>query len=248
MTRFVSFPLALAAALALSLTACGGDDKKSGSAASTPAGTTPAPSVTPSAPSGTPGESVTRTAAELTKALLVLSDLPSGFSQEKDEPDDNAKPFSSPSSRCKTLVKYLNATKAPGSKASVTRSFSGSQEGPYIDFGLDSMGTADKVADLRDTYEDAVDSCSKVTLKTEGEGSTSMKVEKISAHPVRHRPVRVPPDRHQRPEARPRVHGRRHRRQRRHRLGRRPGRPRLELDAATEAAVTKAQQVLKAGA
>jgi hypothetical protein len=180
MTRFVSFPLALAAALALSLTACGEDDK-SGSAASTPTGTTPAPSVTPSAPSGTPGEAVTRTAAELTKALLVLSDLPTGFKQEKDEPDDNAKPFSSPSSRCKTLVKYLNATKAPGSKASVSRSFSGSQEGPYIDFGLDSMGTPEKVADLQSTYEDAVDSCSKVTLKTDGEGSTTMKVEKISA-------------------------------------------------------------------
>jgi hypothetical protein len=180
MTRFVSFPLALAAALALSLTACGEDDK-SGSAASTPTGTTPAPSVTPLAPSGTPGEAVTRTAAELTKALLVLSDLPTGFKQEKDEPDDNAKPFSSPSSRCKTLVKYLNATKAPGSKASVSRSFSGSQEGPYIDFGLDSMGTPEKVADLQSTYEDAVDSCSKVTFKTDGEGSTTMKVEKISA-------------------------------------------------------------------
>jgi len=178
MTRFVSSPLALAAALSLSLTACGGDDKESGS---TPAPSTPAPSVTTPAPSGTPGEPVTRTAAELTKALLVLSDLPTGFKQEKDEPDDNAKPFSSPSSRCKTLVKYLNATKAPGSKASVSRSFSGSQEGPYIDFGLDSMGTADKVADLQGTYEDAVDSCSKVTLKTEGVGSTSMKVEKISA-------------------------------------------------------------------
>ena len=245
MTRFVSFPLALAAALALSLTACGGADKKSGSAASTPAGTTPAPSVTPSAPSGTPGESVTRTAAELTKALLVLSDLPTGFTQQKDEPDDNAKPFSSPSSRCKTLIKYLNATKAPGSKASVTRSFSGSQEGPYIDFGLDSMGTADKVADLQGTYEDAVDSCSKVTLKTEGVGSTSMKVEKISAPQFGTGPFAF-------------------------RLTGTSGPKRGleytvattgvndvvvsvgvlagqgELDAATEAAVTKAQQVLKA--
>ena len=54
-------------------------------------------------------------------------------------------------------MKYLNATKAPGSKASVTRSFSGGQEGPYIDFGLDSMGTAEEVADLRDTYADAVE-------------------------------------------------------------------------------------------
>ena len=186
MTRFVPSqltlaPLALATALALSLTACGGDDKKSGPAPSTPAGTTPAPSVTSSTPSETPGEPVTRTAAELTKALLVLSDLPTGFTLEKDAPDDNTKPFSSPSSRCKTLVKYLNAIKAPGSKASVSRSFSGGQEGPYIDFGLDSMGTAEKVADLQGTYEDAADSCSNLTLKAEGEGSTSMKVEKITA-------------------------------------------------------------------
>jgi hypothetical protein len=242
MTRFVSFPLALAAALALSLTACGGDDKKSGSAPSTPAG--PAPSVTPSAPSGT-SEPVTRTTAQLTKALLLLSDLPTGFTLEKDEPDDNAKPFSSPSSRCKTLVKYLNATKAPGAKVSVSRSFSGGQEGPYIDFGLDSMGTAEKVADLQGTYEDAVDSCSKVTLKTEGAGSTSMKVEKITAPQFGTGPFAF-------------------------RLTGTSGPKRGleftaaitgvndvivsvgvlagqgELDAATEAAVTKAQQVLKA--
>lgn len=179
MTRFVSLPLALTAAFALSLTACGGDDKNSGSAPSTPAATTPAPSVTASTPSErTP---VTRTADELTKALLVLQDLPSGFTLEADEPDDGAKAFSSSSSRCKTLVKYLNATKAPGSKVSVSRSFSGSQEGPYIDFGLDSMGTAKEVADLQETYADAVDSCTKVSLKTEGEANTSMKVEKISA-------------------------------------------------------------------
>jgi hypothetical protein len=246
MTRFVSFPLALAAALALSLTACGGDEKKSGFAPSTPVGTTPAPSVTPSAPSETPGEPVTRTAAQLTKALLVLSDLPTGFSQEKDDPDDTTKPFSSPSSRCKTLVKYLNATKAPGSKATASRSFSGSQEGPYIDFGLDSMGTAEEVADLQETYEDAVDSCSKVILKTEGEASTSMKVEKITAPQFGTGPFAF-------------------------RLTGTSGPKRgleftaattgvndvivsvgvlagqgTELDAATEAAVTKAQQVLKA--
>jgi hypothetical protein len=178
MTRFVSFPLALATALTLSLSACGGgDDKKD---AGTAPGT-PAPSATPSTSTPTSAAPVTRTAAELTKALLVLSDLPSGFAQEKDDPDDGSKPFSSSSSRCKTLVKYLNATKAPGSKASVTRTFSGGQEGPYIDYGLDSMGTADEVADLRDSYAKAVDSCSKISLKTEGSGSTSMKVEKITA-------------------------------------------------------------------
>jgi hypothetical protein len=185
-TRFVSFPLALAAALSLSLTACGGDGDKT--SAPNPAGSTPAPSTTPSTPRPTAGAPVTRSTAELTKALLVLSDLPDGFSLEKDDPNADQTPFSSSSSRCKTLVKYLNATKAPGSKASVTRSFSAGQEGPYIDFGLDSMGTAAKVADLRDTYADAVESCAKVTLTTEGESGTSMKVEKIAAPEVGTKP------------------------------------------------------------
>ena len=167
--------LALAAALALSLTACGGEDKKDAAPPATPSPST-TPSTTPSA-SDTP---VTRTTAELTGALLVLADVPSGFSIDHDE-EDGSKPFSAPTSRCKTLVKYLNATKAPGAKASVTRTFTGGQEGPYINYGLDSMGTAAEVSDLRDSYADAVDSCSKVTLKTEGSGNTSMKVEKITA-------------------------------------------------------------------
>ncbi|MET9274810.1 hypothetical protein [Kribbella sp. NPDC003557] len=174
MTRSLSVPLALAAALTLSLAACGGEDEK---AAAGPPATTP----TPSATASTPVAPVTRTSAELTKALLELADLPSGFTEDKEEADEDSKPFSSPSSRCKTLVKYLNATKAPGSKASVARTFTGGQEGPYIDFGLDSMTTAEKVADLRDSYAEAVESCTKVTLKTDGAGSTSMKVETITA-------------------------------------------------------------------
>jgi hypothetical protein len=180
MTRFVPsrlIPFASVAVLALSLTACGGGDKKSGSAVSTPAGTTPTPTTTESAPSDVV---VTRTKAELTDALLALADLPSGFSEEKD--DTNAdRPFSSSSSSCKTLIKYLNASKAPGAKVSASRSFSGSQEGPYIDFGLDAMGTSKKVAALQDTYADAVDDCPKVTLKTKGEGNTTMTVEKLPA-------------------------------------------------------------------
>jgi hypothetical protein len=166
--------IALAAALAFSLTACGGNDKKD---AAPPPSTTP--SSTPSATaSDTPAAPVTRTTTELTSALLELADVPSGFALDKDE-EDGSKPFSAPTSRCKTLVKYLNATKAPGSKASVSRTFTGGQEGPYIDYGLDSMGTASEVNDLRDSYAKAVDSCSKVTLK--GTGNTSMKVEKITA-------------------------------------------------------------------
>jgi hypothetical protein len=168
--------LALAAALALSLTACGGADKKD--AATPPA--TPTPSATPSTTPSAPAAPINRTTAELTGALLVLADVPSGFSLDKGG-SEGSKPFSAPTSRCKTLVKYLNATKAPGAKASVTRTFTGGQEGPYIDYGLDSLGTAAEVNDLRDAYAKAVDSCTKVTLKTEGSGNTSMKVEKITA-------------------------------------------------------------------
>lgn len=172
MTRF----LALAAALALTLTACGGEDPKT--AAQPPADTpAQAPSETPS----TPAAPVTRTTTELTGALLELADLPAGFSEANDDDDEDSKPFSAPTSRCKALVKYLNATKAPGSKATVSRTFTGGQEGPYIDYGLDSMGTADEVADLRDEYAEAVDSCTKVSLKTEGAGNTTMKVEEITA-------------------------------------------------------------------
>lgn len=177
-----SFPLVVAAAVSLTLTACG-EDKPS--ASSTPS-STPSVVVTPteSTPSETPTETgpVKRTKADLTKALLELKDLPSGFSKETDDPgDEDSKPFSSPTSKCKTLVKYLNATEAPGSKVSAHSSFAGGQEGPYIDFGLDSMSTSKAVGELVTSYKEAVGSCKKVTMRVDGQGSTSMEVAEISA-------------------------------------------------------------------
>jgi hypothetical protein len=175
MTRSRSITLKITlAALLLPLSACGGGDEQQ--AAAPPAVTsTPAPSPTAT----TPAKPVTRTKAELTKALLQLPDLPSGFTEE--DHDEAGLRFSAPTSSCKALVKLLNATTARGSKASVTRSFSGGQEGPYIDYVLNSMGTAAKVAELRESYADAVDSCAKVTLKAENSGNTSMKVETMPA-------------------------------------------------------------------
>ncbi|WP_185444013.1 sensor domain-containing protein [Kribbella qitaiheensis] len=184
MSKIASF--SLAALVALSLAACG-DDKKTG---------TPAPSTTPSASSsGTPSapstptadpstgsESVQRTKAELTKALLALPDLPSGFSLETDDPGDEAEnPLSSKDPKCKSLVKFLNADQAPGSKVSVTRSFSGGQEGPYIDFGVDAMGDSQKVLALQSSYRAAVRSCKKITMKFDGQGSSAMDVREVSA-------------------------------------------------------------------
>jgi hypothetical protein len=183
MTRFVSFPLALVTVLGLSLTACGGDDKDNAAGQSGPAASTPAPIATPETPdvSGSPAVTVKRTSAELAKALLEIADLPDGYQLEKDDPaGDDEKPFSSTSSKCKTLIKFLNATEAPGAKATTHRSFSAGQEGTFLDFGIDAMGNKDEVAYLQHAYKKAVTSCPKVTM-TIGAGKYSMEVEEISA-------------------------------------------------------------------
>jgi hypothetical protein len=176
-----SFPLAVAAALSLVLAACG-EDKPTGSSgpSSTPSVTTAPTQSTPAPPTET--GPVKRSKAELTKALLELKELPSGFSEEKDDPaDEGSTPFSAPTSKCKPLVKLLNADEAPNSKRSVHRSFSGSQEGPYIDFSLDSMSTSKAVRKLQTSYKDAVASCKKVTMRVEGAGSTQMEVVETAA-------------------------------------------------------------------
>jgi hypothetical protein len=184
MSKIVSF--SLAALVALSLVSCG-DDKKTGTPApsptpSAPSSSTPTTPSTPTAAPSTNDQPVQRTKAQLTKALLELADLPSGLSVVPDDPSDASfKPFSSKDARCKTLVAYLNADVAPGSTASVARSFSAGQEGPEIDYGLDAMGTAQKVLALETKYKAAVKSCPKVSLKIPGQGTSPMGVEEISA-------------------------------------------------------------------
>ncbi|GAA0590354.1 hypothetical protein HPO96_04280 [Kribbella sandramycini] len=173
MTRFLSFPFALTAALTLTLTACGGSDS--------PASTdSPPPSVAPSDP--TPSGPVTRSEESLAKGLLELSDLPSGFTREEDdEPDSGTKPFGSSSSRCKPLVKLMNAAAAPAADFTAGRSFSGGPSGPYLDFSLDAMGTAEGVATLRAKYAEAVTDCPKISMRSEGGGSTVMQIDLLTA-------------------------------------------------------------------
>jgi hypothetical protein len=176
----LAFPLA-AAALSLSLAACG-DDKSGASTAPSP---TPSVVATPteSAPTEVPTETgpVRRTSAQLTKALLELSDLPTGSSVASGDPDeDGATSFTAPTSKCRPLVKFLNASKAPGSKANAHRSFTGGPEGPYIDFALDSMSTSTAVGELQTSYKDAVESCTKVTMRVVGQGSSPMEVKEIT--------------------------------------------------------------------
>ena len=173
-----SFPFALAAAVSLTLTACGGDNPASSAGPSS----TPSVVATPteSTPTETPTETgpVKRTKAELTKALLDLKDLPSGFTTDT---DDHTLLFSAPTSKCKTLVKHLNADEAQDAKVTASNVFAGGQEGPYLDFALDSMSTSKAVGKLLTSYREAVASCKKVSLRFNGQGSTSMEVVELQA-------------------------------------------------------------------
>ncbi|WP_427893441.1 hypothetical protein ACQHIV_11265 [Kribbella sp. GL6] len=159
----------------------------------TPAVTTPAVS-TPavSTPTEVPPAAPVRTAAELKKALLALSDLLSGFSVEADGGADGPQVvLSSKDSRCAKLVAYSNADNPPGSKAAAGLSYSGGSEGPFIDESLDAMGSAAAVRALQTSFRNAVVSCRSMTLKIPGQGSSPISVRQVSAPQAGTDPVAV---------------------------------------------------------
>ncbi|WP_328992827.1 hypothetical protein OG394_01075 [Kribbella sp. NBC_01245] len=187
--------LVAVAALPLALTACSGSEPGSAPTPSvTPSAT---PTTTPSTPSITPTPTQPsapgpRTAAQLTKALLELKDLPSGFSVEPDEAaaEDDVK-LSSKDARCARLVALMNTDNPPGSKASAGRSFSGGQDGPYIDVSLDAMGSTQAVTALQKSFKTAIGACRTITLTVPGEGSSPMQVREVSAPVAGQNPVAV---------------------------------------------------------
>ncbi|MFG1905636.1 hypothetical protein [Kribbella sp. NPDC048928] len=191
-------PVAIAgAALVLTLAGCSGGSGKGSAAPSasssvttsttsttpTLASTTSAtPAATPTVAPSTPAPKAVRTAAELTKALLVLTDLPAGFSIDKDTADDGpAVTVSSKDSRCARLVALTNADNPPGSKSSAARSYSGGAQGPFIDESLDWMGSTTAVAALQRSFQKAVASCRTMSLTIPGEGRSPISVSQVSA-------------------------------------------------------------------
>ncbi|WP_350275660.1 sensor domain-containing protein [Kribbella sp. HUAS MG21] len=199
--------VACSAVLMLAFTACsGGTDSGSPTASSTPSSTpaptstTPAtaPSSTPSStppaasPSAVPSAVPKRTAAQLAKALLVLADLPPGFSIEKDAAGDDADvTVSSKDSRCAKLVAFTNADNPPGSKASAGQSYSGGAQGPFIDETIDAMGSPAAAQALQKSFRQAVTACRTMSLKVPGEGTSPISVREVSAPDVGTDPVAV---------------------------------------------------------
>ena len=85
----------------------------------------------------------------------------------------------------------LNAETAPGSKASAYRSFSASEQGPFIDEGLDAMGSAAAVQALQSSFRQAIRSCRGMTLSIPGEGRSPITVREVSAPKAGSTPVAV---------------------------------------------------------
>lgn len=192
-----SITLTAVVVLALPLAGCSGDSatsspsttagspSSSGSSPSPSASspTTPSPAVsspTPTRASAAPARA--RTAAELKKALLVRDDMPSGFAVEPETEDDGAgMKASSTKAACSKLVTFFNIDRPPGSKAAAYRSFSGGQNGPYIDETLDAMGSAQAVATLQRNFRAAIRSCQSMTFTIPGQGRSTIAVRELSA-------------------------------------------------------------------
>jgi hypothetical protein len=121
----------------------------------------------------------TRTAAELRSGRLSLKDVPPGLEVDKAAGDDGAT-LSSPKSACKPLVRIMNAAKLPGSTAQAEISFSGGQDGPFIDENLDAMGTKQAAGAFLDNFQKAVQACRSVNVRLSGAGSSKMDVREIS--------------------------------------------------------------------
>jgi hypothetical protein len=191
--------LTAGAALALPLTGCSdGGGTSSPSAANSsvtpsPSASTGTPSTTPSAttPAPKPSAAKPRTAAELSKALLTLADLPPGFAIEPDEGEGADVRLSSTRPACARLVALTNADRPPGSKAFADRAFSGGQDGPFVEETLDAMGSARAVAALQQTYRTAIRNCRSMTVTVPGQGRSTVSVREISAPPLGTNPVGV---------------------------------------------------------
>jgi hypothetical protein len=114
--------------------------------------------------------------------LLELGDLPTGFAIEPaGGGGDSGGATSSKDARCAALVKLVNAKTAPGSKASAAVSFSGGQDGPFVDESIDALGSVDVVAGLTTSFRSSVADCKQLTVAIPGQGSSAMTVAEVSA-------------------------------------------------------------------
>jgi hypothetical protein len=196
MNRQTCLSVIAVTSLTLALASCSGEPESTGTASPSPsASATPSPTAAPSTPAPTPTTppaAPARTAAQLTKALLGLDDLPAGFSIEPDTGDEGDDvTLSSKDPKCARLVALTNADKAPGAKASAYRSFAAGEQGPFVDEGLDAMGSAAAVQALQRSFQQAIRTCRGMSISIPGEGRSPITVREVSAPKTGTTPVAV---------------------------------------------------------
>lgn len=173
------------AASALTLAACAGASHSATGAASTRAATSPTSTATATGsptPSGSTGSGGPRTPAQLKKALLALADLPSGFAVDPPQKDDQGNgTAASRDAACASLVRLSNVSEPPGTRAVAKTSFSGGQQGPFIDEELDALPSAPLATTFLDSWRKAVLSCHSLTMSMPGSGTFPVRVSEVSA-------------------------------------------------------------------
>ncbi len=107
--------------------------------------------------------------------------MPAGFEVESAAGGENdGGKASSSRTECSALVRLLNATKVPGSRADAQVSFSGGQDGPFVDESLDALGTAQAARSFVADSRAAVKNCRSLSLTIDGVGTSTLQVREIS--------------------------------------------------------------------
>ncbi|HEY3005277.1 MAG TPA: hypothetical protein VGJ44_23225 [Kribbellaceae bacterium] len=109
-----------------------------------------------------------------------MKDLPSGWSVDTSNEQDDSK-LTSTDPKCAAFLRYSNTDTAPGSKAMASRSFSGGQNGPYIDESFDWMGSVPASSALIKSFAASARSCHKAVVKVPGQPSSAIAIAEVSA-------------------------------------------------------------------
>jgi hypothetical protein len=169
--RLVPFATALLLVAGASTAACGpkgSDNKGKAGASASPSAKVP-------------------TTEELRKALLVLSDLPTGYSESRESSSGGESPqpeatssVESTSAECDRLFnEFGNEGGASAEQAAVSADFEKSATGPFVKESLESYTDAGRLRNDMAQVREAVDKCGEFTVK-ESDGEAQVKVSNAS--------------------------------------------------------------------
>lgn len=156
---------ALAGGALLLVSACG--------IAPSPPAPTPKPIATSAAPTSQPGterDTVRRTPAQLSRALLSARDVPPPLRRvDSEDPGGDAVVSRRPA--CRPLVRLLNSDGPAGALVDEDVSFAGGADGPWVRESAAALGSEQAATGAVEALASAVRACDAVTLNLPGDRS-----------------------------------------------------------------------------